>query len=66
MSDASDLLTMNLAWVGWELVKAQGMVDWTLGAIGSVVLIAINCVKLYRLLHPQRDVHNGGKVKKKD
>ena len=66
MSDASDLLTMNLAWVGWELVKAQGMVDWTLGAIGSVVLIAINCVKLYRLLHPQSDVHNGGKVKKKD
>ena len=65
MSDASDLLTMNLAWVGWELVKAQGMVDWTLGAVGTVVLIAINCVKLYRLLHPQRPVDNGGKVKKK-
>ena len=58
MSDASDLLTMNLAWIGWELVKAQGFVDWTLGAVGSVVLIAINCVKLWRLLNSRAIVDN--------
>lgn len=59
MNDYANLLALNLAWVGWELARWQEVVDWGLSAAGAMTLLAINVLRLRKVLRQQRDVNNG-------
>ncbi len=59
MNDGTNLLTINLVWLGWEITRWQDVVDWTLSAAGACTLLAINVVRLRKMLRQRRDVDNG-------
>jgi hypothetical protein len=59
MNDGADLLALNLVWVGWEMAKWQEVIDWGLSIAGAVTLLAINIVRLRKMLRQRRDVDNG-------
>ena len=50
---------MNLVWVGWEMAKWQEVIDWGLSIAGACTLLAINIVRLRKMLRQRRDVDNG-------
>ena len=56
MNDGSDLLALNLAWMGWELARWQEVIDWTISAAGALTLLAINVMRLRRAIRQRRDV----------
>ncbi len=58
MNDGSDLVALNLAWMGWELARWQDVVDWGISAAGALTLLAINVLRLRRALRQHRDVDN--------
>jgi hypothetical protein len=58
MNDGSDLVALNLAWMGWELARWQDVVDWGISAAGALTLLAINVLRLRRALRQHRDVNN--------
>ncbi len=58
MNDGSDILALNLAWLGWEMARWQEVIDWGLSAAGAVTLLAINLLRLRHYLRKQRDVEN--------
>jgi len=60
MNDASDLLALNLAWLGWELARWQEVVDWGISAAGALTLLAINIMRLRYYVRKQRNVDNEG------
>ena len=59
MNDGADLLALNLVWVGWEMAKWQEVIDWSLSIAGACTLLAINIVRLRKMLRQRRDVDNG-------
>ena len=59
MNDGADLLALNLLWVGWEMAKWQEVIDWSLSIAGACTLLAINIVRLRKMLRQRRDVDNG-------
>lgn len=59
MNDGGDLIALNLVWVGWEMAKWQEVIDWTLSLAGACTLLAINVVRLRKMLRQRRDVDNG-------
>lgn len=58
MNDASDLLALNLAWLGWELARWQEVVDWGISAAGAFTLLCINIMRLRYYVRKHRDVDN--------
>lgn len=46
MTDGSDLLALNLAWVGWEVARWQEVVDWSVSALGALTLVILNVLRL--------------------
>lgn len=58
MNDASSLVALNLAWLGLELARWQEVVDWGLSLAGAFTLLAINIVRLRKMLRERRDVDN--------
>lgn len=59
MNDGADILALNLVWVGWEMAKWQEVIDWSLSIAGACTLLAINMVRLRKMLRQRRDVDNG-------
>jgi hypothetical protein len=59
MNDGADILALNIAWIGWEMARWQEVIDWTLSLAGAVTLLAINIVRLRKMLRQRRDVDNG-------
>ena len=59
MNDGADLLALNLVCVGWEMAKWQEVIDWGLSLAGACTLLAINIVRLRKMLRQRRDVDNG-------
>ena len=59
MNDGADILALNLVWVGWEMAKWQEVIDWSLSIAGACTLLAINIVRLRKMLRQRRDVDNG-------
>jgi len=59
MNDGADILALNLVWVGWEMAKWQELIDWSLSIAGACTLLAINIVRLRKMLRQRRDVDNG-------
>jgi hypothetical protein len=59
MNDGGDLIALNLVWVGWEMAKWQEVIDWGLSIAGACTLLAINIVRLRKMLRQRRDVDNG-------
>jgi len=59
MNDGANLMMLNLVWLGWEITRWQDVVDWTLSAAGACTLLAINIVRLRKMLRQRRDVNNG-------
>ena len=59
MNDGGDLIALNLVWVGWEMAKWQEVIDWGLSLAGACTLLAINIVRLRKMLRQRRDVDNG-------
>ena len=58
MNDASNLLALNLAWLGWGLARWQEVVDWGISAAGALTLLAINLMRLRYYVRKQREVDN--------
>ena len=59
MNDGGDLIALNLVWLGWEMAKWQEVIDWGLSIAGACTLLAINIVRLRKMLRQRRDVDNG-------
>jgi hypothetical protein len=59
MNDGADILALNIAWIGWEMARWQEVIDWTLSLAGAITLLAINIVRLRKMLRQRRDVDNG-------
>ena len=59
MNDGGDLIALNLVWVGWEMAKWQEVIDWGVSIAGACTLLAINIVRLRKMLRQRRDVDNG-------
>lgn len=59
MNDGGDIIALNLVWVGWEMARWQEVIDWTLSLAGACTLLAINIVRLRKMLRQRRDVDNG-------
>jgi hypothetical protein len=45
--------------LGWEMARWQEVIDWTLSLAGACTLLAINIVRLRKMLRQRRDVDNG-------
>lgn len=58
MKDGYELLTLNLAWVGWEMARWQEVIDWGISAAGALTLVALNVLRLRRALSKQSKVDN--------
>jgi len=58
MNDASDLVALNLAWLGWEVARWQDVVDWGISAAGALTLLAINVMRLRRAWRQRNSVDN--------
>ena len=59
MNDGADIVALNVAWLGWELARWQEVIDWTLSLAGASTLLAINVVRLTKMLRQRRNVDNG-------
>ena len=59
MNDGGDIIALNLVWLGWEMARWQEVIDWTLSLAGACTLLAINIVRLRKMLRQRRDVNNG-------
>jgi hypothetical protein len=59
MNDGGDIIALNLVWLGWEMARWQELIDWTLSLAGACTLLAINIVRLRKMLRQRRDVDNG-------
>ena len=59
MNDGGDLIALNLVWVVWEMAKWQELIDWGVSIAGACTLLAINIVRLRKMLRQRRDVDNG-------
>jgi hypothetical protein len=47
---------LNVAWIFVELMRHSELLDWWLTACGSVTLIAMNVIRIYKLVrykHPE-------------
>ena len=58
MNDGADIMALNLAWLGWEMARWQDGIDWGLSLAGACTLLAINIVRLRKMLRQRRDVDN--------
>jgi hypothetical protein len=58
MNDGADIMALNLAWLGWEMARWQDVIDWGLSLAGACTLLAINIVRLRKMLRQRRDVNN--------
>ena len=56
MNDGADIMALNLAWLGWEMARWQDVIDWGLSLAGAGTLLAINVVRLRKMLRQRRDV----------
>jgi hypothetical protein len=56
MNDGADIMALNLAWLGWEMARWQDVIDWGLSLAGACTLLAINIVRLRKMLRQRRDV----------
>lgn len=61
MDDGWNLLALNLAWLGLEMARWQDVIDWTLSAAGALSLVALNVIRLRKVLREHRDVDKPGK-----
>lgn len=61
MTDGSDLLALNLAWVGWEVARWQEVIDWSVSALGALTLVVLNLLRLRKAWIQHRDVNNAEK-----
>lgn len=59
MNNGGDIIALNLVWLSWELARWQEVIDWTLSLAGACTLLAINIVRLRKMLRQRRDVDNG-------
>ena len=52
--NTGDLFFLNAAFIGVEVAKYQELVNWGLTACCSITLLAINLLRIYKLLkNPQ-------------
>ncbi len=58
MDDGWNLVALNLAWLGWEMARWQEVVDWTISAAGALSLVALNVIRLRKVLREHQDVDN--------
>ena len=56
MNDGSDLLLLNLAWLGWEVARWQEVIDWGISALGALTLVILNIVRLRKAWNEHRNV----------
>ena len=56
MNDGADIMALNLAWLGLEMARWQDVIDWGLSLAGACTLLAINIVRLRKMLRQRRDV----------
>ena len=56
MNDGSDLLVLNLAWLGWEVARWQEVIDWGISALGALTLVVLNIVRLRKAWNEHRNV----------
>lgn len=56
MNDGSDLLLLNLAWLGWEVARWQEVIDWGISALGALTLVILNIVRLRKAWYEHRNV----------
>ena len=61
MDDGWNLLVLNLAWLSLEMARWQDVIDWTLSAAGALSLVALNVIRLRKVLREHRDVDKPGK-----
>jgi len=61
MTDGTDLLALNLAWVGWELARWQEVIDWSVSALGAVTLVTLNLLRLRRAWREHNNVDKHAK-----
>lgn len=61
MDEEWNLLVLNLAWLGLEMARWQDVIDWTLSAAGALSLVALNVMRLRKVLREHRDVDKPGK-----
>ena len=58
MNDGAAIMALNLAWLGWEMARGQAGIEWGLSLAGAWTLLAINIVRLRKMLRQRRDVDN--------
>jgi len=58
MDDGWNLMALNLAWLGWEITRWQDVIDWSISAAGALSLVALNVIRLRKVLREQRNVDN--------
>ena len=58
MDDGWNLVALNLAWLGWEMARWQEVIDWTISAAGALSLVALNVIRLRKVLREHKDVDN--------
>ena len=58
MDDGWNLVALNLAWLGWEMARWQEVIDWTISAAGALSLVALNVIRLRKVLREHQDVDN--------
>jgi hypothetical protein len=49
-------MALNLAWLGWEITRWQDVIDWSISAAGALSLVALNVIRLRKVLREQRNV----------
>lgn len=53
-NQANSLLAINFAWVSMEILRHRELLDWGLTIAGSVTLLVLNLIRLWRALkYPQ-------------
>ena len=58
MDNGWNLVALNLAWLGWEMARWQEVIDWTISAAGALSLVALNVIRLRKVLREHQDVDN--------
>ena len=57
MSEQYDYIYLTAAYCGWTIATWQDYIDWGLGVLGALTLIALNIIRIHKTITNKRDVN---------
>lgn len=56
MSAEYDYIYLTAAYAGWTIATWQDYIDWGLGVVGMLTLIALNVIRIHKTITNKRNV----------